>query len=61
MRTLSTNINIIRKESLFTPDIPSLEEISIAPGKEKNQESLISDEDCDALAFFIFFFYREVW
>ena len=44
-----------------SPDMPSSEEISIAPGKEKNPDSLISDEDCDALAFFIFFFYRKVW
>ena len=32
------------QESLFVPDIPSLEEISIASGEEKRPNSLISDE-----------------
>ena len=32
------------EESLLIPDIPSLEEISIAPGKGKKRNSLISDE-----------------
>ena len=39
------------EESLFIPDIPFLEEISIAPGERKKQSSLISNENCEALAF----------
>ena len=38
-------------ESLLIPDIPSLKEISIAPGEGKKPNSLISDENCEALAF----------
>ena len=39
------------QESLLIPDIPSLEEISIAPGEGKKPNSLISHENCDALTF----------
>ena len=39
------------EESLLIPDIPFLEEISIAPGERKKQSSLISNENCEALAF----------
>ena len=38
-------------ESLLILDIPSLEEISIAPGEGKKPNSLISNENCKALAF----------
>ena len=38
------------QESLLIPDIPSLEEINIAPGKGKKPNSLIFDENCEALA-----------
>ena len=43
------------QESLLIPDIPSLEEISIAPGEEKKPNSLISDENCEALTFLCLF------
>ena len=39
------------EESLLIPDIPFLEEISIAPSERKKQNSLISNENCEALAF----------
>ena len=39
------------QESLLIPDIPSLEEISIASGEGKRPNSLISDESCKPLAF----------
>ena len=39
------------QESLLILDIPSLEEISIASGEGKKPNSLISYENCEALAF----------
>ena len=39
------------QESLLISDIPSLEQISIAPGEGEKPNSLTSEENCKALAF----------
>ena len=50
---VNSQLNYLCKaqESVSIPNTPSVEEINIARGKEKNPNSLLADNNCEALTF----------